>query len=94
MKLNPLSPAAFALIFLLAACQQQEGAAENSEDETDETPPIPVEVSNSFMVYRYQEHVRLGQSSALYHCCGGLSVNHGTKAGQDGHVLSYHFLCV
>ena len=45
MKLNPLSPAAFALIFLLAACQQQEGAADNSEEETDETPPIPVEVS-------------------------------------------------
>lgn len=45
MKLNPLSPAAFALIFLLAACQQQEGAAENSEEEKEETPPIPVEVS-------------------------------------------------
>ena len=45
MKLNPLSPAAFALILLLGACQQQEGTAENAEEEADETPPIPVEVS-------------------------------------------------
>jgi len=45
MKLNPLSPAAFALIFLLAACQQQEGTAENGDEEKEETPPIPVEVS-------------------------------------------------
>jgi len=45
MKLNNLSPAAFALVLLLTACQQQEGIAENSEDEAEETPPIPVEIS-------------------------------------------------
>ena len=45
MKLNPLSPVAFALLFLLLGCQQQEGAAENGEEETEEAPPIPVETS-------------------------------------------------
>jgi len=45
MKLNQLSPVAFALLFLLIGCQQHEGAAENSEDESEEAPPIPVETS-------------------------------------------------
>jgi len=45
MKLNSLSPVAFALLFLLLGCQQQEGAAENDEEETEKAPPIPVETS-------------------------------------------------
>ncbi len=45
MKLNQLSPVAFALLLLLVGCQQNEGAAENSEEEKDEAPPIPVETS-------------------------------------------------
>ena len=45
MTLNRLSPAALALILLLAGCQQSEGVAENGEDETEEAPPIPVETS-------------------------------------------------
>ena len=45
MKLNQLGPVAFALLLLSVGCQQNEGAAENSEEEKDEAPPIPVETS-------------------------------------------------
>lgn len=42
MTLNQLGPASFALILLLAGCQQGDGDAENDEEEV---PPIPVETS-------------------------------------------------
>jgi len=45
MMLNRLSLAAFALLFLLLGCQQQDGSADDSEEETEEAPPIPVETS-------------------------------------------------
>lgn len=45
MTLNRFSPAAFALIFLLAGCQQSEDVAENTDEETEEAPPIPVETT-------------------------------------------------
>ena len=45
MTLNRLGPAAFALVLVLAGCQQSDGVAESSDDETEETPPIPVEIS-------------------------------------------------
>lgn len=44
--LNRLSPAAFALIFLLAACQQSGDVADNADgSDEEEAPPIPVETS-------------------------------------------------
>ncbi|MDJ0938555.1 MAG: efflux RND transporter periplasmic adaptor subunit [Woeseiaceae bacterium] len=43
MTLFRISPAAFALLFLLAACGQQESSAK--KDESDDAPPIPVETS-------------------------------------------------
>ena len=43
MTLFRISPAAFVLVFLLAACGQQESSAE--KDESDDAPPIPVETS-------------------------------------------------
>lgn len=46
MTLNRLGLAAFALFFVLAGCQQSaDGVAENGDEETEETPPIPVETT-------------------------------------------------
>jgi membrane fusion protein (multidrug efflux system) len=43
MKLHRISPAAFACLLLLSACQQGHDAEKSDEEET---PPIPVETSN------------------------------------------------
>jgi membrane fusion protein (multidrug efflux system) len=45
MTPDRLSLATFALVFLLAACQQSDDGAENSEEDTEEAPPIPVETT-------------------------------------------------
>lgn len=43
MTLNPLGLASLALILMLAGCQQHGDVTDNSDEETEETPPIPVE---------------------------------------------------
>ena len=45
MKLYRLSPVAFALLFLLIGCQQDDGQDASAEETEEEAPPIPVETS-------------------------------------------------
>ena len=45
MKLYRLSPVAFALLFLLVGCQQDDGQDASAEETEEEAPPIPVETS-------------------------------------------------
>ena len=45
MKLNRLGAVAFALLFLLVGCQQDDGQEASAEESEEEAPPIPVETS-------------------------------------------------